>query len=119
MAFGFIGFPAHFTETRTFELTEDEIFAAVKSAFEHLGWLAYTYRAGEGFHKSLKNSPLTWGEEFTVKLLPGGEICAESKARTEGAFGFAMITDFGANKSNVETFFAQVEREIKVAGAKL
>ena len=119
MAFGFIGFPAHFTETRAFELTENEIFAAVKSAFENLGWLAYTYHAGEGFHKFLKNSPLTWGEEFTVKLLPGGEICAESKARTKGASGFAMIFDFGANRQNVDTFFAQVEREIKAAEAKL
>ncbi len=119
MAFGFIGLPAHFTDTRTFQLAEDKIFTAVKSAFEHLGWLAYTYREGEGFHKSLKNSPLTWGEEFTVKLLPGGEICAESKARSEGGFAFAMITDFGANRQNVETFFAQVEREIKAAEAKL
>ncbi len=113
MALGFIGFPAHFSEAHTFELAEEDIFAAVKSAFENLGWLAYTYRAGEGFHKWLNNCLLTWGEEFTVKLLPGGEIYAESKAYTKGLVGFAMITDFGANKSTVEAFFAQVEREIK------
>ena len=112
------GIPARCSESRTYNLAEDELFAAVKSAFEHLGWLAYTYRAGEGFHKLLRNSPMTWGEEFTVKLLPSGEICAESKARTEG-IGFAMITDFGANQQNVDTFFAQVERELKAAEAKL
>lgn len=119
MAFGFFWFPAHFTGTRTFQIADDEIFAAVKSAFENLGWLAYTYREGEGFHKWLKNSPMTWGEEFTVKLLPGGEIHAESKSHSGGLRGMPMIFDFGANKSNVKTFFAQVEREIKAAEAKL
>ena len=113
MAFGFIGFPAHFTETRTFQLAEDEIFAVVKSALEHLGWLAYTYREGKGFHKWLNNCPLTWGEEFTIKLLPGGEICAESRSDHGKKGGLVMIFDFGANRQNVETFFAQIEREIK------
>ena len=109
MAFGFFGFPAHFTETRTFELAEDELFTAVKSAFENVGWLAYTYRDGEGFHKWLRNSPFTWGEEFTVKLLPDGALRAESKSHSGGCGGLPMIFDFGANRQNVETFFAQVE----------
>ncbi|CAN5384069.1 hypothetical protein BH10ACI1_BH10ACI1_15500 [soil metagenome] len=118
MAFGFFGYPARFTKTRTFQLAEDEIFAVVKSAFENLGWLAYTYREGEGFHKQLKNSPLTWGEEFTVKLLPGGVICAESKSQSGGWRGLPMIFDFGANRKNVETFFAQIEIDIKEHSAK-
>ena len=119
MAFGFFGFPAHFAERRTFQLAEDELFAVVKAAFENLGWLAYTYRQSDGFHKWLKNSPFTWGEEFTVKLLPGGEICAESKSHSGGWRSLPMIFDFGANRQNVEAFFVQVEREIKVAGANL
>ncbi len=113
MAFGFFGFPAHFTETRTFQLADDERFAVVKSAFENLGWLAYTYREGEGFHKWLKNSPLTWGEEFTVKFLAGGVIQVESRCTSGGWRGLPQIFDFGANRQNVETFFTQVEREIK------
>jgi hypothetical protein len=119
MAFGFFGFPAHFTGTSTFQLGEDEIVAAIKSAFASLGWLAYTYREDEGFHKWLKNSPLTWGEEFTVKLLSAGVVCAESRSQSGGWRGLPMIFDFGANRQNVETFLAQLEREIKEAGAKL
>ena len=116
MAFGFIGFPAHFTETRTFQLAEEEIFAAVKSAFENLGWVAYTFRDGEGFHKWLHNSPFTWGEEFTVKLLPDGSLRAESKSQSGGWRSLPMIFDFGANRQNVEIFFAQIEREVKERG---
>lgn len=110
MAFGF---PARFTESRTFHLAEDEMFAAVKSAFENLGWLAYEVRQGKEFHKWLHNSPMTWGEGFTVKFLSGGVIEAESKCESGGWRGLPQIFDFGANRQNVETFFAQFEREIK------
>jgi hypothetical protein len=110
MAFGF---PARFVESRTFNLAEDELFAVVKSAFENLGWLAYEMRQGNEFHKRLHNSPMTWGEEFTVKFLPNGVVEAESKCESGGWRDLPQIFDFGANRQNVEIFFAQVEREIK------
>jgi hypothetical protein len=109
MAFGF---PARFIESRTFQLAEDESFAVVKSAFENLGWLAYELRPGKGFHKWLHNSPFTWGEGFMVNIISGGVIEAESRCESGGWRGLPQIFDFGANKQNVKTFFAQVEREI-------
>ncbi len=108
------GFPARFNESRRFYLAEDELFAAVKAAFENLGWLAFEIRQdGKEFHKWLHNSPMTWGEEFTVKLLAGGEIQVESRCTSGGWRGLPMIFDFGANRQNVEAFFAQIEREIR------
>lgn len=110
MAFGF---PARFKESRTFSLAEDELFAAVKSAFENIGWLAYEIRhGGKEIHKWLHNSPMTWGEEFTVKVLPGGLIEVESRCTSGGWRGMSQIFDFGANRKNVDVFFAQLEREI-------
>ena len=110
------GFPAHCNESRTYNLAEDELFAAVKSAFENLGWLAFEIRqGGREFHKELHNSPMTWGEEFTVQLLAGGVIQVESRCTSGGWRSAPQIFDFGANRQNVETFFAQVEREIKDA----
>lgn len=111
MAFGF---PARFNESRTFDLAEDELFATVKLAFQNLGWLAYEIRqGGKEIHKWLHNSPFTWGEEFTVNFLAGGVIQVESRCTSGGWRGYSQIFDFGANRQNVETFFAQVEREIK------
>lgn len=108
MAFGF---PARFTESRTFQLEPARLFAIVKSAFESLGWSGYEILNGFEIYKQLRNSPLTWGEEFTIKILPGGTIQAESECSNNGYL--PQIFDFGVNRVNVETFFAQVEQEIK------
>lgn len=114
------GFPARCSESRTYNLAEDELLVAVKSAFENLGWLAYEIRqGGKEIHKWLHNSPMTWGEEFTVKFLAGGVVQVESRCTSGGWRSAPQIFDFGANRQNVETFFAQVEREIKAAEAKL
>jgi hypothetical protein len=110
MAFGF---PAKFRESRTFQLTEEEMFEIVKSAFENLGWLAYEIRRGRSFHKWLHNSPMTWGEEFTVDVRSGGVIEVESRCENGGYRGLPQIFDFGANRQNVELFWTQIEREIK------
>ncbi|MGI8788310.1 MAG: hypothetical protein ACR2HG_11175 [Pyrinomonadaceae bacterium] len=118
MAFGFWGFPARFTESRTYNLAEDELFSAVKSAFENLGWLAYVRRDNE-FSKFLNNNPFTWGEELAVKVLSGGVIEAESKSYQGKTGSFMMILDFGANKSNIKKIFAQIEIEIKERSRKM
>lgn len=115
MAFGFFGYPARFSARRTYQfndVNDDELFAVVKLAFENLDWLAYTIDKEKVFHKFLQ-SPMTWGEELTVKILSGGVIEAESKCDHGKSGNFMMLFDFGANRKNVETFFAQIECEIK------
>src|ERR1051325_3656412 len=106
MAFGF---PARFTASRTFYLSEDELAAAVKSALEQLGW-SYTAPAGGEFVASVPFSGWTWGEEFRVRILPGGVIEAESKCVT---VRLPQVFDFGRNRQNVEKFFARVERYVR------
>jgi hypothetical protein len=106
MAFGF---PARFTESRTFHLRRDELFAVVKSALEDLGW-SHKVLWGTEFVASVNNSPFTFREEFKVKILPDGAIQAESKCVSGGLYHMPQIFDFGANRKNVEAFFAQVER---------
>lgn len=108
MAFGF---PAYFTETRSFHLAQDELFAVVKSAFVNSGWLGFEILNNNEFHKRLHNSPLTWGEEFTVVILPGGVI--EAKSRCVSGMGLPQVVDFGVNKQNVKAFFASVEHCIE------
>jgi hypothetical protein len=110
MAFGF---PARFAESRKFHLQRNELFAVVKSAFENLGWLGYTIGQNDEFYKKLRSSPLTWGEDFWVNVLPDGTIEAESRCAIGGYRRMPQIFDFGVNRQNVETFFNQVELEIE------
>ena len=83
--------------------------AIVKSALENLGW-SYELLSENEFSAALHNSPFTFGEEFTAQILPDGTIQVESKCRIGGMYRMPQIFDFGANKQNVEAFFAQVER---------
>lgn len=104
-----IGFPARFTETRTFSLAEDELAAAVESALVNLGW-SYKAMSGREFLASVPISGWTWGEEFRVRILAGGAVEAESKCVT---VRLPQVFDFGRNRQNVETFFGLVERGAK------
>jgi hypothetical protein len=106
MAFGF---PARFSERRGFHLRQEELFTAVKSAFEDLGWSYEVSPDGE-FTASIHNSPFTFGEEFTAEILPDGVIQVESICVSGGLYRMPQIFDFGANRKNVEAFFSQVER---------
>jgi hypothetical protein len=104
MAFGF---PPRFTESRTFHLSQDELPAAVKSTFENLGW-GYTVPSGNEFQTHISMSGWSWGEELTAKVLRDGVIQVESKCH-----GYRpQIVDFGKNRANVETFFAQLQHRI-------
>jgi len=80
----------------------------VKSALEDLGW-SYNVLAGGEFLASVPFSGWTWGEDFKVRILPGGVIEAESKCIT---VRLPQVYDFGKNRKNVETFFAHVEQMI-------
>lgn len=106
MAFGF---PARFSESRKFHLRQDELPAILKSAFAGLGW-SYELQPDDEFVAALHNSPMTFGEKFTAKILPEGVIRAESECVSGGLYRMPQIFDFGANKQNVEMFFAQIER---------
>ena len=106
MAFGF---PARSTSSRTYNLQEDELVAVVKSALENLDW-PYKVLSDKEFLASLPFSGWTWGEDFHVRILPGGVIEAESKCKT---VRLPQVFDFGKNRQNVETFFARVEQGIR------
>ena len=106
MAFGF---PARFTESRTYHLPQDELAAVVKSALENLGW-SYKVLSDKEFLASVPFSGWTWGEDFKVRILPGGVIEAESKCVT---VRLPQVFDFGKNRRNVETFFGLVEHAIR------
>jgi len=103
MAFGF---PARFSERRTFQNRQDELAAVVQSAFENLGW-SYKVLPGEEFLATVPFGGGTWGAEFKVKIHAGGVIEAESKCIT---VRMPQVFDFGKNRQNVSAFFAYVER---------
>src|ERR1044072_2606893 len=106
MAFGF---PARSSASRTFYLPEDELVAVVKSALEHLGW-SYKILSDNEFLASTPFSGWTWGEDFKVRILPGGVVEAESKCKT---VRLPQVFDFGKNRQNIETFFALVEHGVR------
>jgi hypothetical protein len=106
MAFGF---PARFSARRTYQFPQDELAAAVKSALENLGW-SYQVLSDVEFLASVPFGGGTWGEDFKVKILPGGVVEAESKCITVRA---PQVFDFGKNRKNIETFFALVEHCIR------
>jgi hypothetical protein len=81
----------------------------VKSALENLGWSYHVQADGE-LLASVPFSGWTWGEDFKVKILPGGVVEAESKCVTVRA---PQVFDFGKNRKNLETFFALVEHGIR------
>jgi hypothetical protein len=104
-----IGFPARITSSRTYHLQEDELVAVVRAALENLGW-SYKVLSDKEFLASLPFSGWTWGEDFKIRILPGGVIEAESKCKT---VRLPQVFDFGKNRKNVETFFALVEHGIR------
>lgn len=106
MAFGF---PARSSESRTFHLPQDELVSIVKMALESLGW-SYKVLGGDEFIATVHNSPFTFGEDFKVKILANGVLQVESKCVRGGLYRMPQIFDFGANRKNVDAFFAQVER---------
>lgn len=106
MAFGF---PARFSESRTFLLPRGELAAVAQSALEGLGW-SYKRASDEEFLASVPFGGGTWGEDFKIRILPGGVVEAESKCVT---VRLPQVFDFGKNRRNVETFFALVERRVR------
>lgn len=104
MAFGF---PPRFSQSRTFWIAQDELRAVVKSVFEKAGW-SYQILPDDEFVAQTPNSGWSWGEEFRAKIFPNGRIQVVSKCHGSRP----QLIDFGKNRTNVESFFAQIQHTI-------
>src|SRR5215813_10745971 len=92
MAFGF---PARFTESRTFPLQQDELLTVVKSTLENLGW-SYQVLQHNELTASVHCSPFTFGEEFKARVLLNGVIQVESKCVRGGMYRMPQVFFSGA-----------------------
>jgi hypothetical protein len=102
MAFGF-PYP-RFAESRTFDLSQEELHAIVESALENLHW-PYKLLWGKEFEARIPTTNWSWHHDFKVNILPGGVIQAQSKSAYQ-----EMFFDLGRNKRNVQNFFAQIDQ---------
>jgi hypothetical protein len=100
-----LGFPPRFKQSRVYPLQETELIALTKSALNALGW-SYEVQSETEIHARPASSPLTWGEELTLMIGPGGTIQAESRC----AGARFQVFDFGKNRQNVELFFKRLEQ---------
>ncbi len=101
------GFPPRFSESRTFWIPPDELRTVVKSVLENAGW-SYQMPSDDEFVARIPMTGWSWGEEFRARTFPDGKIQVESKCH-----GYRpQIIDFGKNRTNVESFFVQVQHTI-------
>ena len=99
-----IGFPyPRFRERRTYPVAEGQLREAVSSALQQLGW-SPKLLWGQDIQARVPTTNWSWHHDFTVKILPGGTIEAQSKSAYQ-----EMFLDLGRNKRNVEKFFAKLE----------
>jgi hypothetical protein len=98
------GFPAQFSDNRSFSHSQVELSAMVKSALDNLGW-QYKVLSEDEFRVDVAMSPLSWGEKLKIMILPGGMLQIESKC----AYPLQCF-DWGKNKKNVEKLFAEIKQ---------
>jgi len=99
MAFGF---PARFTETRTYHLQESELARIATEAFEDLGWRHEVESRSEIRARTPYMFLGSVGQRLKLKILLDGEVTIESRSIWPGF-------DLGVNRRNVETLFARFE----------
>jgi hypothetical protein len=104
MAFGF---PAQYSESRSYQYGQHQLALVLRSAFDNLGW-QYKDLPNYVFVANLSLSLMSWGEKFTVEIHPDSTVRAESKC----AYPLQCI-DWGRNRANTETFFARFESMLK------
>jgi hypothetical protein len=104
MAFGF---PAYFSEDRTYQYPQHQLVMVVKSTLESLGW-QYRELPNYVFEASISINLASWGEKFRVEVYPNGTLKAQSKC----AYPLQCI-DWGKNNQNVKMFFSRLEWTIK------
>ena len=79
----------------------------MKSVLQNAGW-SYQMPSDDEFVARIPMTGWSWGEEFRARIFPDGKIQVESKCH-----GYRpQIIDFGKNRTNVESFFAQVQHTI-------
>lgn len=99
-----IGFPyPRFTQSRTFDLSPEELYALVELALKSLHW-PYKLLWGKEFEARVPTTNWSWHHDFKVSILTGGVIQAQSKSAYQ-----EMFFDLGRNKRNVDKFFNQIE----------
>jgi hypothetical protein len=102
-----IGFPAYFSESRTYQFQQHELAMVLRSTFDELGW-QYENQPGDVFTAKVSMNAMSWGEFLRVEISSRGQVEVESKC----AFPMQCI-DWGKNKRNVKTFFSRFESLLK------
>ena len=98
-----IGFPyPRYRASRTFAVSDQQLWKAVESAFEVLGW-SYKEPWGQTFEARVPTTNWSYHHDFKASIVPGGVLQAESKSAYQ-----EMFLDLGRNRRNVEKFFAAV-----------
>jgi hypothetical protein len=105
MAFGF---PAHFSESRTYRHRQHELALVIRSAFDNLGW-RYTDLPDYVFSAHIPMSAGSWGERVRIEICPDGLVKAESKCVYP-----LQCFDWGRNKQNIHAFFSQFKQTAKI-----
>jgi hypothetical protein len=96
------GFPARFAESRFYYLQDDELVSLARAAFEDLGWKYQIVSRTEIRARTPHMFLGSWGERLKLQIFLDGEIAIESKSVWPGF-------DSGANRRNVQRFFACFE----------
>lgn len=96
------GFPAHFAESRTYHLLEEELASLIRVALDDLGWRYEVISRTEVLARTPFMFLGSWGERLKVEILLDGVVAIDSKSIWPGF-------DSGRNKRNVQRFFAQFE----------
>jgi len=98
------GFPAHFAESRIFNLRHDTLVDSVKSTLEGLGW-RYELLSANELKAKVPITPWSWGEKLTVEISSNCEMIVESRC----AYPLQWF-DWGKNRNNVKTFYTRLAR---------
>lgn len=98
------GFPAYFSESRTYHMTQGALLDAVKTTLVNLAWRYEVLSANE-LQARVSVNLWSWGERLKVQISTDGAVRVESRC----AFPLQCL-DWGKNKENVQTFFIRLEQ---------
>jgi hypothetical protein len=97
------GFPARFSECRTYQLQEEELSSIAITALEDLGWRYEVVSRTEIQARTPFLFLGSWGERLRVEILLDGVVAVESRSILRPGF------DSGRNQQNVQAFFTRFE----------
>ena len=100
MAFGF---PASYSEIRSFSFQPYGLSWVIKYTLEDLGW-EYEVLSNNEFSASVSINLASWGELVNVSILSNGSVEVESRCSYP-----LQCFDWGKNEENVQTFFERIE----------